>query len=85
MATEVRLSREMRLIDVTMIGVGAIVRAIDKRRRLGAVAEALAGLGLVFLGISLLGDAFGGVGDAVDHSRLRASQGSGPTSTGLAL
>lgn len=56
-----------------MIGVGALVRALDRRRRVGAVGEALAGLGLLFLGLSLLGEAFGQMRDV-----LALPGGSGP-------
>jgi len=41
-----------------MVGVGALARVLDRRRRLGALGQALAGLGLFFLGIGILGDAF---------------------------
>ncbi len=57
-----------------LIGAGALARALDKRRRIGALGEAAAGLGLFFLGLSILGDAFGTLSQGVDL----AGWGGGP-------
>lgn len=55
-----------------MIGLGALARALDRTRRLGALAEALAGLGLFFLGLSILGEAFGQLAEIVDLGDIGA-------------
>jgi len=41
-----------------MVGLGALARVVDRRRRFGAIGQAVAGLGLFFLGVGILGDAF---------------------------
>lgn len=57
---------EIGAYALPMIGAGALARALDRRRRIGALGEALAGLGLLFLGLALLGDAFGQMREAVE-------------------
>lgn len=52
----------VQALSLPLIGVGMFVRMLSGASRRGAMAEALTGFGLFFLGIGILKDAFIGVG-----------------------
>lgn len=52
-------------LALPLIGVGVLLRLTGVGQRRGALGSALAGFGLLFLGIALLQQAFGGLADTV--------------------
>lgn len=52
------------------VGVGMLLRLVWGERRLGALGEAIAGLGVFFLGIEVLKTTFGGIGGAIQVESL---------------
>lgn len=62
----------IQALSLPLVGVGAALNLLG-RGRSAAVGEALAGFGLFFLGIGVLKDAFGGVGQAVPIQELTHS------------
>jgi len=57
------LKIKVEALALPLIGVGALLRLTGQNRRSGAIGTALAGFGLLFLGIGLLQAAFGGLTD----------------------
>ncbi len=53
----------VQALSLPLIGVGMFVRMLSGTSRRGAMAEAITGFGLFFLGIGILKDAFTGVGN----------------------
>jgi phosphate:Na+ symporter len=68
----VGLKFKVEALALPMIGVGALLRMTGQNRRSGAIGTALAGFGLLFLGIGLLQASFGGLSD-----RFSLPQGEG--------
>jgi len=66
------LKFKVEALALPLIGVGALLRLSGPNRRSGAVGTVLAGFGLLFLGIGLLQQAFGGLSD-----RFSLPQGEG--------
>ena len=52
---------KIEALALPLIGVGVILRLVNERTRWGAIGSAVAGFGLLFLGIEWLQRAFGGV------------------------
>jgi len=57
----VGLKFKVELLAMPLVGVGVLLRLTGEGRRHGAIGTALAGFGLLFMGISLLQQAFGGL------------------------
>ncbi len=55
----------VQALALPLIGLGMLVRLISGESRRGALAEALAGFGLFFLGIGVLKDAFSDLGNSL--------------------
>lgn len=68
----VGLKFKVEALALPLIGVGALLRMVGQNRRSGAIGTALAGFGLLFLGIGLLQSSFGGLSD-----RFSLPQGDG--------
>ncbi len=66
------LKFKVEALALPLIGVGALLRLTGQNRRSGAIGTALAGFGLLFLGIGLLQQSFGGLSD-----RFALPQGDG--------
>ena len=66
------LKFKVEALALPLIGVGALLRLTGQQRRSGAIGTALAGFGLLFLGIGLLQQSFGGLSD-----RFALPQGEG--------
>lgn len=60
----------LEALALPMAGVGIILWMVSPRKRRGAYGEFLAGLGLVFLALHFLKEAFGGVAGMVDPAAL---------------
>ncbi len=56
----------VQALALPLIGLGMLVRLISGESRRGALAEAIAGFGLFFLGIGILKDAFADVGAGLE-------------------
>lgn len=68
------LRLKIEAFALPLIGVGILLRMLRPARRLGAVGEAIAGFGVLFLGLAFLRDALGSVGEAVDLSVLEGPE-----------
>ncbi len=68
------LRLRIEALALPLIGVGILLRMLRNGRRLGAVGEAVAGFGVLFLGLAFLRDALGSVGEAVDLSVLEGPE-----------
>ena len=68
----VGLKFKVEALALPLIGVGALLRMTGQSQRRGAIGTALAGFGLLFLGIGLLQTSFGGLAD-----RFSLPQGDG--------
>jgi phosphate:Na+ symporter len=62
-------------VALPLIGLGMFMRLIDVNGRRGAIGESLAGFGLFFLGIAILKQAFGDVGDTINLAEYAADGG----------
>jgi phosphate:Na+ symporter len=69
----VGLKVEVEALAMPLAGLGALLRLTGEGRRSGAVGTAVAGFGLLFIGIALLQQAFVGLAD-----RISLPQGDGP-------
>ncbi|WP_332743273.1 Na/Pi cotransporter family protein [Hydrogenophaga sp.] len=69
----VGLKFKVEALAMALVGLGALMRLTGEGRRSGAIGTALAGFGLLFMGIALLQQAF-----AVLASQISLPQGSGP-------
>lgn len=76
----VGLKFKIELLALPLIGVGMLLRLTGPGRRRGAIGMALAGFGLLFLGIGLLQQAFAG-----QAGQLSLPQGEGVWIVGLQL
>jgi phosphate:Na+ symporter len=56
---------ELELFALPMVGVGMALRLASGEGRRGAIGTAVAGFGLFFIGLGVLKEAFGGLGDLV--------------------
>ncbi len=65
----------IQVVALPLIGLGMLVRLTDTSGRRGAMGESLAGFGLFFLGIAILKQAFGEVGDAINLADYAADGG----------
>jgi phosphate:Na+ symporter len=61
----VGLKFKIEALALPMIGIGVVVRLTGEGTRRGALGSAGAGLGLLFLGIAMLQQAFGGLAETV--------------------
>ncbi len=61
----VGLKFKVEALAMPLVGLGALLRLFGEGRRSGAVGTALAGFGLLFMGIALLQQAFGGLAGQV--------------------
>jgi len=61
----VGLKFKVELLAMPLAGIGAFLRLTGEARRSGAIGTALAGFGLLFMGIGLLQDAFAGMASQV--------------------
>lgn len=61
----VGLKFDIQMLALPLIGVGVVLKLTGERSRRGALGGALAGLGLLFLGIAMLQSAFGGLAGQV--------------------
>lgn len=59
---------DVQAFALPLIGLGTFLHLFGGASRRGAMGEALAGFGLFFLGISILKDAFGDVGNAISFA-----------------
>lgn len=71
----VGLKFKVELLAMPLVGLGALLRLTGERWHGGAVGTAMAGFGLLFMGIALLQQAFAGLA-----GQLSLPQGSGPVS-----
>jgi phosphate:Na+ symporter len=62
----------VQALALPLIGLGMFVRLLSGDSRRGALAEALAGFGLFFLGIAILKDAFSDVGNSLSLAEYSA-------------
>ena len=62
----------VQALALPLIGLGMFVRLISGESRRGALAEAIAGFGLFFLGIGILKDAFSDVGNSLELAEYSA-------------
>lgn len=62
----VGLKFKVEVLALPLVGVGVVLRLTGAGHRRGAVGTALAGFGLLFLGIALLQQSFTGLADRVD-------------------
>ncbi|MDP3613342.1 MAG: Na/Pi symporter, partial [Rubrivivax sp.] len=69
----VGLKFKVELLAMPLAGLGALLRLTGEGRRSGAIGTALAGFGLLFMGIALLQQAFAGLA-----GQIRLPQGEGP-------
>jgi len=69
----VGLKFKVEALAMPLVGLGALLRLTGEGRRRGAIGTALAGFGLLFMGIALLQQAFGGLA-----GQVRLPQGDGP-------
>lgn len=69
----VGLKFKVEALAMPLVGLGALLRLIGEGRRSGAIGTALAGFGLLFMGIALLQQAFTGVA-----GQISLPQGEGP-------
>ncbi len=69
----VGLKFKVEALAMPLVGLGALLRLTGEGRRRGAIGTALAGFGLLFMGIALLQQAFGGFA-----GQARLPQGEGP-------
>jgi len=69
----VGLKLQVEALALPLVGLGVVLRLTGTGRRHGALGTALAGFGLLFLGISLLQQSFTGMAD-----RMHIPQGDGP-------
>ena len=61
----VGLKFKVELLAMPLAGLGALLRLTGEGRRSGAIGTALAGFGLLFMGIALLQQAFAGLADQI--------------------
>ncbi len=69
----VGLKFKIEALALPLVGLGAVLRLTDSGHRRAAIGTALAGFGLLFLGIALMQQSFTGLGD-----QLKLPQGVGP-------
>jgi phosphate:Na+ symporter len=69
----VGLRIKVEIVALPLIGLGMLLRLVRPEARLGHVGLALAGFGLLFLGLGLLRDAFIDVADWIPIARLGTS------------
>lgn len=69
----VGLKFQVELLAMPLAGLGALLRLTGEGRRSGAIGTALAGFGLLFMGIALLQQAFAGLA-----GQISLPQGDGP-------
>lgn len=69
----VGLKFKVEALAMPLMGMGALLRLTGEGRRSGAIGTALAGFGLLFMGIALLQQAFAGVA-----GQISLPQGEGP-------
>lgn len=69
----VGLKFKVEALAMPLVGLGALLRLTGEGRRHGAVGTALAGFGMLFMGIALLQQSFAGLADQV-----RLPEGDGP-------
>lgn len=69
----VGLKFKVEVLAMPLVGVGVLLRLTGEGRRHGAIGTALAGFGLLFMGIALLQEAFGGLA-----GQLSLPKGEGP-------
>lgn len=69
----VGLKFKVEALAMPLVGLGALMRLIGEGRRSGAIGTALAGFGLLFMGIALLQQAFAGLA-----GQISLPQGEGP-------
>ncbi|MCE2915241.1 MAG: Na/Pi symporter, partial [Rubrivivax sp.] len=69
----VGLKLDVEALAMPLVGLGALTRLMGEGRRSGAIGTALAGFGLLFMGIGLLQQAFAGLAGQVSFP-----QGEGP-------
>lgn len=69
----VGLKFKVELLAMPLAGLGALLRLTGEGRRSGAIGTALAGFGLLFMGIALLQQAFAGLA-----GQISLPQGDGP-------
>lgn len=70
LVTLVGLDFRIELLAMPLIGLGMLARLAGGDRRVGALGEALAGFGLVFIGIEYLQDAFAGFAATIDVTAI---------------
>lgn len=68
----VGLTLKVEAVAMPLVGLGALLRLTGEGRRAGAIGTALAGFGLLFMGIALMQQAFAGLAD-----RISLPQGEG--------
>lgn len=68
------LKLQIEAFALPLIGVGVVARMVRPGRRIGALGEAVAGFGLLFLGLAFLRDALGEIGSTVDLSVLEGPE-----------
>lgn len=66
---------EIDAVTYLLVGVGAALRVFVTHQRLSSLGMALAGFGLLFMGIDALRDTFASVADQIDVGTLLASSG----------
>ena len=65
------LKLNIELFALPLLGLGMILRLTGERSRRGALGTAIAGFGVLFLGIAILRDAFGGLAMDIDITALQ--------------
>ncbi|MEN8171052.1 MAG: Na/Pi cotransporter family protein [Pseudomonadota bacterium] len=65
----------IQVLALPLIGLGMLMRLVDANGRRGAIGESLAGFGLFFLGIAILKQAFGDLGDTINLADYAADGG----------
>lgn len=64
----------IQALAMPAIAIGMALRVTGGRSRRGALGEALTGFGVFFLGIDVLRDAFGDIGDRFDFARFAGDE-----------
>lgn len=68
------LRLKIEAFAMPLVGLGVLMRMVRPGRRLGAIGEAVAGFGILFLGLAFLRDALGEVALHVDLSLLEGDE-----------
>lgn len=69
----VGLKFKVEVVALPLIGIGVLLKLFARTARLPYIGAALAGFGILFLGLGMLRDAFGGVADWLPMEQLGTS------------